>query len=133
MTCQKFKCTMSIFTDSHKHFKQRSAVAFPNTVKFTRKSLKSRFFASPSLTFTASTLHYATTTHSLRPYRWQYKERKQLSQYQRGEIASAKKFGHNSAELARVFEHPDSTVRTTLKLDPLRDEGKTRRRSGKEL
>src|SRR5688572_22658450 len=58
-------------------------------------------------------------------------KRKQLTPFQRGEISAAKKFGHKPAEIAKVLKRPDSTVRTTLKVNPLRNDGETRRRSGR--
>ena len=58
-------------------------------------------------------------------------KKKQLTPYQRGKITGAAQFGHSPAEIAKEFNRPDSTIRTTLKLDPLRDKGETRERSGR--
>jgi hypothetical protein len=39
--------------------------------------------------------------------------------------------GHSPAKITKALKCPDLTVRTTIKLDPLRDEGHTRQRSGR--
>ena len=54
-----------------------------------------------------------------------------LTPFQRGKLVGAAEIGLSPAEIARTFNRPDSTVRNTLKIDRLRNEGNTRRRTGR--
>ena len=57
--------------------------------------------------------------------------RKELSPYQRGQVISAKTFGHTPAEIAHVLNLPDSTVRTTIIRESLRHDGKSKKGRGR--
>lgn len=54
----------------------------------------------------------------------------ELSPYLRGRIIGKYEEGRNKAQIARDLKIPESTVRSTLCLDPQRNEGKTKSRSG---
>ena len=54
-----------------------------------------------------------------------------LSLYIRGKIIAKAEEGKRVAHIARELNIPDSTVRDTIKLDPLRNEGYSRHRPGR--
>ena len=56
---------------------------------------------------------------------------KPLSPYERGKIIGGATFGHSQAEISRELKRPWQTVQSTIKLDPLRNEGRSRARSGR--
>ena len=58
------------------------------------------------------------------------KKRPDLTPYNRGKIVSAAEWGISPSAIATKLELPNSTVRNTLKLDPLRN-GVSRPRSGR--
>ena len=57
--------------------------------------------------------------------------RKELSPYMRGRIVGQHDKGAIPAEISRELQVPDSTVRRTIFLDPLRDEGYSKPRCGR--
>jgi len=54
-----------------------------------------------------------------------------LTPYLRGKIAYAAELGYSPAQIAIQFDKPDSTIRNTLKVDHLRNNGNTRTRTGR--
>ena len=67
----------------------------------------------------------------LRPLDLNSIRRKELSTTQRAAICAAAKFGHNSGEIARVLEHPVSTVKSILQRAPSDDNYESKPRSGR--
>jgi hypothetical protein len=58
-------------------------------------------------------------------------KQKELTPFKHAKIIAGAEFGHSPSEIAKVLKVPDSTVRTTLRVNPLRDEGKSRPRIGR--
>ena len=51
------------------------------------------------------------------------KKRKELTPFKRGQISGARLAGATPAKIAEAFNMPNSTIRTTLLLEPLRNNG----------
>jgi hypothetical protein len=55
----------------------------------------------------------------------------ELSAYVRGKIKAASEFGVQNCDISRAYKIPESTIESTLTLDPLRCDGKSLPRSGR--
>jgi hypothetical protein len=54
---------------------------------------------------------YVSTTPYVRRDIWEYSKKKESAPSKGGQLAAAAKFGHSPAEISRVLNVPDSTVR----------------------
>jgi len=59
--------------------------------------------------------------------------RKELSPYQRGILVGASRASAKFSEISQALSVPKSTVHDTLKVDPERDNGKSKPRTGRPL
>jgi len=68
---------------------------------------------------------------ALGPISGNIQKRRELTPYERGKIAAAAELGLRKAEIQAVYNHPESTIRKTISLDPLRNQGTFLPRSGR--
>lgn len=102
-------------------------------IKFKRKRLKRVANAFDFSTLPFQPLIMLRTRRVLGPIDGNVDKRKQLSAYERGRIVGANLCGTRPAHIARILNLPDSTVRTTIRNAPLRNEGETRPRTGRPV
>jgi hypothetical protein len=57
----------------------------------------------------------------------------ELTPFQHGKIVAASDFGANPTAIAKCYKHPRSTIRSTLSLDSVRNEGISQARTGRPL
>ena len=67
----------------------------------------------------------------LGPISGNIQKRRELTPYERGKIAAAAELGLRGAEIKAAYNHPESTIRKTISLDLLRNQGTSLPRSGR--
>ena len=58
-------------------------------------------------------------------------KKRELTPYKRGLIAGASLFGHKPSSIATALNKPESTIRSTLEVDSLRNKGESLPRPGR--